>query len=41
MSRDTVKSHTIKVNISGREYPVNVTPDNEADMRKAVALINE
>jgi cell division protein ZapA (FtsZ GTPase activity inhibitor) len=41
MSRDTVKSNTIKVNISGREYPVNVTSDNEADMRKAVALINE
>ncbi|HTA84130.1 MAG TPA: cell division protein ZapA [Bacteroidia bacterium] len=41
MSRDTMKSNTIKVNISGREYPVNVTPENEANMRKAVSLINE
>jgi cell division protein ZapA (FtsZ GTPase activity inhibitor) len=41
MSRDTMKSSTIKVNISGREYPVNVTPDTEANMLKAVSLINE
>ncbi|HSY76321.1 MAG TPA: cell division protein ZapA [Bacteroidia bacterium] len=36
-----MKTNTIKVNISGREYPVNVTPDTEAAMLKAVALINE
>jgi cell division protein ZapA (FtsZ GTPase activity inhibitor) len=36
-----MKSNTIKVNISGREYPVNVTPETEANMQKAVALINE
>jgi cell division protein ZapA (FtsZ GTPase activity inhibitor) len=41
MSRDTMKSNTIKVHISGREYPVNVTPDTEANMQKAVSLINE
>jgi len=36
-----VKTNTIKVNISGREYPVNVTPDTEAAMKKAAILINE
>ena len=36
-----MKTNTIKVNISGREYPVNVTPDTEAAMKKAAILINE
>ena len=36
-----MKQTTIKVNISGREYPVNVTPETEANMQKAVSLINE
>ena len=36
-----MKTNTIKVNISGREYPVNVTPDTEAAMQKAVGLIND
>ena len=36
-----MKNNTIKVNISGREYPVNVTPDTESTMLKAVGLINE
>ncbi|MGP8217143.1 MAG: cell division protein ZapA [Bacteroidia bacterium] len=36
-----MKNNTIKVNISGREYPVNVTPETEAAMQKAVNLINE
>lgn len=31
----------IKVNISGREYPVNVTPETEAAMRKAADQVNE
>jgi cell division protein ZapA (FtsZ GTPase activity inhibitor) len=31
----------IKVNISGREYPVNVTPENAASMQKAAELVNE
>jgi cell division protein ZapA (FtsZ GTPase activity inhibitor) len=31
----------IKVNISGREYPVNVTPENAAAMQKAADLVNE
>jgi cell division protein ZapA (FtsZ GTPase activity inhibitor) len=31
----------IKVNISGREYPVNVTPETEAAMKKAAAVVNE
>jgi cell division protein ZapA (FtsZ GTPase activity inhibitor) len=31
----------IKVNISGREYPVNVTPETEEAMKKAAALVNE
>lgn len=29
------------MNISGREYPVNVTPENAALMQKAAALVNE
>jgi cell division protein ZapA (FtsZ GTPase activity inhibitor) len=36
-----VKTTTININISGRDYPVNVTPDSEAGMKKAAALINE
>ena len=36
-----MKTTTIKINISGREYPVNVTPETEAGMIKAAALINE
>ncbi len=31
----------IKVNISGREYPVNVTPETEAAMKMAAAQVNE
>ena len=31
----------LKVNISGREYPVNVTPENAAAMQKAADLVNE
>jgi cell division protein ZapA (FtsZ GTPase activity inhibitor) len=31
----------IKVNISGREYPVNVTPETAANMKKAVDMVNE
>ncbi len=31
----------IKVNISGREYPVNVTPETEAAMRKAADQVND
>jgi cell division protein ZapA (FtsZ GTPase activity inhibitor) len=31
----------IKVNISGREYPVNVTPENAAAMQQAAELVNE
>lgn len=29
------------MNISGREYPVNVTPETEAAMQKAAAVVNE
>ncbi len=29
------------MNISGREYPVNVTPETAAAMKKAAALVNE
>lgn len=29
------------MNISGREYPVNVTPETEASMKRAAALVNE
>jgi cell division protein ZapA len=36
-----VKATTININISGREYPVNVAPGTEAQMRKAGAVINE
>lgn len=36
-----MKATTIKINISGREYPVNVTPDTEANMLKAGSVINE
>lgn len=36
-----MKATTIKLNISGREYPVNVTPDTEALMKKAAASVNE
>lgn len=36
-----MKSDTIKVNISGREYPVNITPDTKATMQKAVDMVNE
>lgn len=32
---------TIQINISGREYPVNVTPESETGMRKAASLIND
>ena len=35
------KATSIKVNISGREYPLNVTPETEASMQKAAALVNE
>jgi cell division protein ZapA (FtsZ GTPase activity inhibitor) len=31
----------IKVNISGREYPVNATPETAAAMKKAAVLVNE
>ncbi len=31
----------IKVNISGREYPVNVTPETAATMKKAAEMVNE
>jgi len=31
----------IKVNISGREYPVNVTPETAAAMKKAADMVNE
>jgi cell division protein ZapA (FtsZ GTPase activity inhibitor) len=36
-----VKITTINIIISGREYPVNVTPDTEALMQKAAATVNE
>jgi cell division protein ZapA (FtsZ GTPase activity inhibitor) len=36
-----VKQTTIKVNISGREYPVNVSPELQAAMQKAGAIVNE
>jgi len=36
-----VKTTTIKLNISGREYPVNVTPETEALMKKASVTVNE
>ena len=36
-----MKQTTIKVNISGREYPVNVNPELQAAMQKAGALVNE
>lgn len=36
-----MKTSTIKVNISGREYPVSVTPDTEATMLKASGLVND
>lgn len=36
-----MKTSTIKVNISGREYPVSVTPDTEAAMQKAAGLVND
>jgi cell division protein ZapA (FtsZ GTPase activity inhibitor) len=36
-----VKTNTININISGREYPVNITPDTEATMKKAVELVND
>ncbi len=32
---------TIKVTISGREYPVNVMPGQQAAMKKAEIAINE
>ena len=35
------KTTSIKLNISGREYPLNVTPETEASMLKAAALVNE
>ena len=31
----------IKVIISGREYPVNVTPETTAAMKKAAEVVNE
>jgi len=31
----------IKVKISGRDYPVNVTPENAAAMQKAAEVVNE
>lgn len=36
-----MKATTIKINISGREYPVNVTAETEALMRKAAVMVNE
>jgi cell division protein ZapA (FtsZ GTPase activity inhibitor) len=36
-----MSNHSIKVTIQGREYPVNVTPENETLMRKAAQTINE
>ena len=36
-----MKATTIKINISGREYPVNVTSDTEALMQKAGIVVNE
>jgi cell division protein ZapA (FtsZ GTPase activity inhibitor) len=38
-ARTEVKN--IKVNISGREYPVNVTPETAAAMKRAAELVNE
>lgn len=31
----------IKVNISGREYPVNVSPEKAAAMKRAAEMVNE
>jgi cell division protein ZapA (FtsZ GTPase activity inhibitor) len=31
----------IKVNISGREYPVNVTPETAAAMERAAEMVNQ
>ncbi len=31
----------IKITISGREYPVNVTPETAGAMRKAAEMVNE
>ena len=31
----------IKVNITGREYPVNVTPETAAAMEKAAEMVNK
>ncbi len=36
-----MKQTTIKVNISGREYPVNVGPEQQANMQKAEAMVND
>jgi cell division protein ZapA (FtsZ GTPase activity inhibitor) len=36
-----VKITTINIQIAGREYPVNVTPDTEELMQKAGAMVNE
>lgn len=32
---------SIKVNISGREYPVNVTPETASSMKRAAEIVNE
>jgi len=31
----------IKVNIAGREYPVNVTPETASAMQKAAEMVNK
>lgn len=31
----------IKINISGREYPVNVTPETVDAMKRAAEMVNE
>ena len=37
----TEEVKNIKVNISGREYPVNVTPETASAMKKAAEMVNE
>ena len=32
---------TINIQIAGREYPVNVTPDTEALMQQAADMVNQ
>ena len=36
-----MKQTTIIVTISGREYPVNVMPEQQSSMKKAEAAVNE